>query len=255
MTAPATAPTTAVKSNVITNLDASPMVRASAGGGAFGRIMRAQTTYTPAATQATSVLARMVRIPSNCIVSKVEVLLDGVTTADGYVANVGLWYSDAQDGTSLVNVGNLTAISSAFFASAFDLGQFSPVMSSLTSGDGTITSPSADDGTTVQLGQGFVDITFANTLGAMTDGQYIPSQSYLPIWQAVSNSLALQTTPVGAFTATSLTGQFTVASAGGSVYVQGQDPGGYFDIGIQLAQTGIGANVKLTMRVEIVVPG
>jgi hypothetical protein len=248
MTAPATAPTTAVKSNIVTNLDATPIVRPSAGSGGFGRVQRAIARITPAASAATSVLHRMVRIPSNCIVNKVAVLFDTAAGSSGFIGNIGLWYSDAQDGTSLVNVGNLTAISSSFFAYQFNMQNFYPSVTS-----GVFTKPS--DGTTIASAINFVDLTFGNAAGALTDGQYLPSQSGLPIWQAVSNSLALQTTPVGAFTATSLNGQFTVASAGGSVYVQGQDPGGFFDVGVQLTTTGVTANQVFSMMVEITVPG
>ena len=238
MTAPATAPTSAVKSNVITNLDALPIVRAS-GGGAMTRLQRMQATITPAASQATSVLSRLVRIPSNAIVSRVALILDSAATT--LTGSVGLWYSDANDGTSNVNQGNLTAISSAFFASALAMATFSY-------------NPGTDPANTVGLAAP-VDITFAASSLAFTDGNYVPSQSGVPIWQAVANLLALQTTPVGAFVSSSQAAHFQTASAGGSVYVRSDDPGGFFDICLQLTSTGSAANVALTTYVDFVSAG
>ncbi len=225
MTAPVTAPTTATLSNVLTNLDATPIVRA-APGQVGGRVVRYVSTITPTASQATSVLNRMVRIPSNAIVTNVRACVDA--TGGTTPINIGVWYSDdTRDGTNVGNAGNLTAISSAFFASVLSLG--------------SVVTPT--------------DYTFNNAAGAFTDGQYIPSQSYLPIWQAIANSLALQTTPVGAFTASAIAPHFQTASAGASVYVRSDDPGGFFDICVQLTSTGSSSNVKLTLQVDIIAPG
>lgn len=246
MTAPVTAPTTATTSDVLANLDSTPVVRASPGRG-LGRLLTLQATITPTASQAVSVLNRMIRIPSNSIVRRVAVLLDAAATTLN--ADVGLWYSDSTtDGTSLVNAGNLTAISSAFFAYELKLGSFYPAGS----GANPQLFSKPTDGTTIAASFGPVDITFANANGAMTDGQYLPSQSYLPIWQAVANNLALQTTPVGAFTNSAQAAHFNTASAGGSVYVRSDDPGGFFDICMQLTTTGSAANVKVTMFADII---
>src|SRR5258708_7026279 len=121
MTAPVTAPTTnAIKSGVITNLDASPIVRPSVGQ-VGGGVQRYISTATPAASQATSDLIRMVRIPSNAIVQKVALLFDTAPGSSGAILDIGLWYSDSStDGTGTTNVANLTAISSAFFAYQFN---------------------------------------------------------------------------------------------------------------------------------------
>lgn len=249
MTTPATAPTSSAKTTVITNLDAQPIVRPAGGPYNMSRLQRIIGTITPGASQATSVLSRLVRIPSNGIIQRVAILLDAAATT--LTGNVGLWYSDsAYDGTSIINQGNLTAISSSFFAYELVMAAFYPAQSGAA---GHATEPG--DGTVVQLGQGPVDITFANAGGALTDGQYLPSQSNFPIWQAVANSLALQTTPVGAFTNSTQTNVFNTASAGGSVYVRSVDPGGFFDICLQLTSTGSVANVKTTLFVDIAVPG
>lgn len=239
MTAPATAPTTQTLSNVITNLDATPIVRARSGRGAPGRLIRQQSTITPTASQATSVLNRMVRVPSNCTVTRVALLCDTPPTT--LTGNVGVWYSDlTSDGTSGVNAGNLTAISSAFFAYQLAMATFAAV-------------PGTDPSNTVGLGGGPIEITYANSAGAMTDGQYIPSAGNQMLWKAIANSLALQTTPVGAFTSSSSQPHFLTASAGASVFVRSDDPGGFFDICLQLSSTGSGANVAVTLFVDYVI--
>lgn len=227
MTAPVTAPTSATLSTLITGLDAVPVVRPNVGGGAFGRVQRIMSTITPTATQPITVLNRMLRIPSNAIVPKVSVCFDAVSTTT-FTGNIGLWYSDLLDGTTQVNAGNLTPISSAFFASAVAMG--------------TLVTPTEE--------------TFAAAALAFTDANYVPSQSNMPIWQAVANLLALQTTPVGAFTvATGPQPNFTTPSAGGTVYVRSTDPGGFFDIGVQLTTVAIGAAFKFNMFADIVVIG
>lgn len=242
MTAPVTAPATETKSSVITNLDATPPVRATYGGGGAGRLTRLVGTITPTASQATSVLNRLVRIPSNCQVHKVAIILDSAATT--LTGNIGLWYSAAAtaggDGGNIGNADNLTAISSAFFCSALAMATFCYV-------------PGTDPANTVGLSAP-VDITFAASGLAFTDANYVPSQMGNPIWQAVANLLALQTTPVGAFTSSSQAAHFNTASAGASVYVRSDDPGGFFDIGLQLTSTGSAANVKVTLLVDIVEP-
>lgn len=236
MTAPATAPTTQTLSNIITNLDATPIVRARAGRGAPGRLLRQSATITPTASQAVSVLNRMCRVPSNAVINRVSILLDAAATT--LTGNVGVWYSDdVDDGTSGINAGNLTAISCAFFCYQLAMATFGAL-------------PGTNPSNTVGLGGGPIEVTFANSTGAMTDGQYLPSNSRLPLWQAVANNLALQTTPVGAFCSSSQQPHFGTASAGGSVYVRSDDPGGYFDICLQLTTTGSAANVAVTMFVD-----
>jgi hypothetical protein len=240
MTAPVTAPTTATNSGIITNLDATPIIRASSGFGAAGALQRAVGTITPTASQATSVLNRLVRVPSNAIIHRVAIITD--TAATTLTGNIGLWYSDdVRDGTGVANAGNLTAISSAFFASALAMATFLYV-------------PGTDPSNTVGLSAP-VDVTFAAQNLAFTDANYVPSQAVYPIWQAVANLLALQTTPVGAFTQTTQQAHFNTASAGASVYVRSDDPGGYFDICMQLTTAGSSANVKVTCMVDYINPG
>jgi hypothetical protein len=220
------APTSAVLSNIITGLDATPIIRPGVGQ-VSSLLQRYLATITPAATQAASVLSRLVRVPSNAIIERVAVAFDAVSTTT-FTGNIGLWYSDnSNDGTSLLNAGNLTAISSTFFASAVAMG--------------ALVVPT--------------DETFAASAVNATDGNYLPSQSFLPIWQAVANSLALQTTPTGAFTNVGQAAHFNTPSVGGVNYVRSDDPGGFFDICVQLTTAGVGAAFKFNMFVDVAAPG
>jgi hypothetical protein len=247
------APTTnLIKSALITNLDASPIVRSSVGvvGGVLQRYF---ATVTPAASQATSDLIRMVRVPSNAIIQSVRLLFDTEPTTAA--ADVGVWYSDTtMDGTSVTNVAFSTAatiypISGAFFASAIDISDYFPSMTA------AFAQPS--DGTNITPPT-WVDITFANATNAnsVTDGFYIPSQSYLPLWQAMANSIALQTTPLanGAFIQTTQQPHFNTAS-GGTAFVRSDDPGGYFDICVKYTTTGSVTAKLLSMVVDLINPG
>jgi len=238
MTAPVTAPTTATLSGIITNLDATPSLRANAGMGAAGRLMRAQGTITPTASQATSVLNRMVRVPSNASIQKVAIILDAAATTLTF--NCGVWYPDDARFCQAVNVSNLTAISSAFFASVHVGATYTYL-------------PGTDPANVVGLSAP-VDITYAAATLAFTDANYIPSQSGNPLWKAIANLLALQTTPVGAFCSSAIAPHFQTASAGGSVYVRSDDPGGFLDICLQLTSTGSNANVKTTLFVDYTMP-
>jgi hypothetical protein len=240
LTAPVASPTTATNSGFVGNLDATPLPIRNNFGASGGRLVRFVGTITPTPSQAVSVLNRLVRIPSNLIVHRVAVILNSPATT--LTGNIGLWYSDnPNDGTALANVGNLTPISSAFFASALPLATYAYV-------------PGTDPAATVGL-PAPVDITFAASSLAFTDANYVPSQMVNPIWQAVSNLLALQTTPVGAFCLPTNGPQahFNTPSAGGVVYVQSDDPGGFFDIGLQLTTAGSAANQKVTCIVDGVV--
>jgi hypothetical protein len=192
----------------------------------------------------------MVRVPSNCIIDRVALVLD-TTSSSTINTDVGVWYSDANDGTSVTNQGNLTAISSAFFAYKIKIDGYNTDFTA-NSGAGLFKAPT--DGTTVAGTFGPIDVTFANAQGAMTDANYVPSQSIYPLWQAIANSLALQNTPVGAFTNASQAPHFNTVSAGASVYVRSDDPGGFFDICLQLTTAGTNANQKITMIVDATLP-
>jgi hypothetical protein len=214
-TAP-TAPATAVATTVITNLDATPAVRTTAGQGAPSGVQRVIGVNTFSVNQATTVLTRFVRIPSNAIVQSVKIACD-TAASTSLVGNWGLWFSDTADGTTTPNQGVLTAISSAFFADTITFTTFNV----------GVTTPFAP-----------VDITFGNAGGTNYDACYLPSRCIQPVWQAVYNSLVgLTTNAAGAFTTAS--GQHYIPGGGSTM----GDPGGYFDIGCQLTSTGVNTSV------------
>ena len=159
-----------------------------------------------------------------------KVLIATDTHATTLTGSVGLWYSDANDGTSLLNQGNLTAISSAFFIDTFAMATFLYQPGTYPSNNIGVTAP--------------VEVTFGNQTGTNYDGVYLPSNSNVPVWQAVYNALVAVGT-------TNAAGAFT--SSAGVISVT-KDPGGFFDIGLQLTSTGSSANVKVTMWVDLAVP-
>src|SRR5271166_499068 len=255
MTAPITAPTSATKATIITNLDASPIVRATAGGsanGVFGGgiVQRMQSTVTLAAN-ASSTIIRFLRVPSVAVVQNVSILLDATEATFEFC--LGLWWSDANDGTPLLQQGNLTAISSAFFAYEF-IGTGSGIYSYPALSTGAMSAPSSASG--VPLPPDFFGLTFGNAAGAMTDGQYLPSQSGYPLWLAVGNSInAVAGTAVGASTSSTNSYPYTVvAGTGGSLWTWGSDPGGFFDICAQPAAGALSGTAKMTVRADVILP-
>lgn len=152
-----------LKAAAITSLDATPPVRTTAGKGGVARML-VNTGSTAALTTAgtSGGILRMVRVPSNAIIKRVAWAVDAsVTTFD---ADIGVYYSDKADGTTMSNVANAnTAIDASFFANAVDMH-------------------------TVQIG--WTDITFKK-VGA----GYLPSKSNKELWDA----LALSSDPEGFF--------------------------------------------------------
>lgn len=111
-----------LKSTAITNLDASPPSRGTAGKGATGNVKSIEGTTAALTTGNTAGgILRMVRIPSNAIVKRVSWAVDASTTT--FDADVGLYYSDdVRDGTTLANVAAAnTAIDADMFGSAVDM--------------------------------------------------------------------------------------------------------------------------------------
>ena len=207
MTTPIAAPTTVVKSGVVTGLDATPNARPSAGQGGSGRLVTQWGTALVGATDASTVGYRLVRIPSNAIIKSVKMGFDlngaSVTTL---TLIAGLLFSDANDGTTPANQVNSAQFSSACFLA--DAGAGVDVSTSMKSQ--------------------FADITFgaagANTLSTFTDGFYVPSASGMPIWLAITQGGPGPQTD-GAWAGFGRTTLTTSPS-----YELTQDPGGFFDI-------------------------
>src|SRR5712671_5466667 len=120
MTTPLTLPasTSITKSIQITNMDATPSQRDTAGQGGAGRLVVASGNFPIPLALATTAGIRMVRIPSNAIVKAVKF---GVDSAGGTLttltANIGLVYSDLSlDGTGPVNSAQTLQFSCGAFA-------------------------------------------------------------------------------------------------------------------------------------------
>lgn len=95
-----------LKSTAITNLDATPPVRPSAGReGGVAYLYEAIGVVGPTTDgDTTGGVLRAVRVPSNACIRSVQVAQQAATTTATF--DIGLYYSDANDGTTASNQGN-----------------------------------------------------------------------------------------------------------------------------------------------------
>ena len=202
-----TAPTSAVKSDIITGLDATPFSRFTAGQGGAGRVAVQSCVANIGATQATTVAMRLLRIPTNAILKKLEVVLElAGGTATTLTGALGLLWSDnSNDGTPANYVGSLTPASSSAFAATLAMAGY------------TLT---------------WHDVTFQNVAGnSATDGFYVPSASEMPLWLALTQGGPAPQTP-GAWA-----GLGAVSLSTNALYQLNSDPGGFFDVFFQATTT------------------
>lgn len=110
-----------VKSTAITNLDATPPVRSSGGQGAgeFLIVNDGSCATTSGVLVDPNTYYRLVRIPSDAIVKKVEAWLDAAGTT--ITGDIGLYYSDdaPRDGSPAAHNGAI--INADHFGSAVAL--------------------------------------------------------------------------------------------------------------------------------------
>lgn len=221
-------PTSALYSTVVSGLDPTQnsgfVTRPTAGQGGGGRVVTATGTVLFAATTATTVATRMVRIPSNCIVKAVKFALDlAGGTATTLTGATGLLFSDnALDGTGIINAGSLVPYSSSFFTATTAMAGYTTA---------------------------FTDVTYLNSAGnSATDGYYVPSASTLPIWLAVTQGGPGPTQTAGAWAGTGATSGSTIPS-----YHLGVDPGGFFDVFFQpTTTTSLSAALNFTCEVTYI---
>lgn len=111
--------TEALKSTPITNLDASPIVTNTAGIGAPGSLKVDSAFVTVSASMAAGSTYRLVRVPSNAIIKKID--FESEAQGAGKF-NLSVYYSDStKDGTSPANTGVIVATTGdQFFASDID---------------------------------------------------------------------------------------------------------------------------------------
>lgn len=146
-----------LKSAAITNLDATPALRPTAGhDGGQAPLFDITGKVGPTTDTATSGgILRVVRIPSNAIIK--QVLLTQVAATTTATFDVGIDYSDnAADYAAAKNIVAGTPLNDDIFAAAYD----------------SHASPAA----------GWVDVTFLNS-------DYTPAETILPIWQAAGTGL------------------------------------------------------------------
>ena len=96
---------------------------------------------------------------------------------------------------------------------------------------------------------GVVDVTFLNGVAggnSVTDGFYVPSASNKPLWQALS---------AGGIGALGKATGATSATVGNAFTTCQTDPGGFFDIGLNVTSTGSATPKPVTMYVDFVSPG
>ena len=162
-----------LKSAAITNLDATPPVRPSAGregGVAIPYVVIGKVGPTTD-TDTTGGVLRACRIPSNSCVQSVQVCQVAATTTATF--DIGLYYSDANDGTSVSNQGAAadadcfatnvdTHALVAWTEEAFEAGTFTaadtinPIWQLSSVRDGGGNAITSDPG-------GFFDVCFVNT--------------------------------------------------------------------------------------------
>lgn len=156
-------------SSAITSLNATPPVRTTSGMGGSGHLRTIMGRCAALTTGNTAGgILRMVRMPSNASVVEVYWKVDAsVTTCD---CDVGVYYSNANDGTTATNVAAAdTAIDADFFASAVDMHtQSSLGWTPIGFESGTYTAAKALQPLWQAVGLssdpgGFIDICFTNT--------------------------------------------------------------------------------------------
>ena len=142
-----------LKSIAITNFDATPPVRPTAGAeGGHSYLYDVVGIAGPTTSGATTGgVLQMVRIPSNAVIRALYYCQKAATTTATF--DIGLYYSDGSDGTSVSNKG--LVLIDDFFGSAID----------------------------THAATTWVDTTFANAAG------YLPTDTVLPIWNAANSAL------------------------------------------------------------------
>lgn len=227
---------TFTKSQVVTCYDASPPIRPSSGAGGPARLVEQTAVIAVGTNDATTVVYRMVRVPTFAIIKKIEVSLDlAGGTATTFTGNLGLYWSDGgtqNDGTQPNYVGANTAVSDSFFAFHVALA----AVNSLT------------------------DETFQNASGnSVTDGYYLPSSSFQPLWVALTSGAyqGLNSLNVPKGPADSLwSGTGAVSSTSNNFYQLTQDPGGFLDICFRPSSANnLSAAMNFTLRATYAIGG
>lgn len=105
--------TEALKTTQITDLDATPPTKLSAGKGAKGHASRITGFVTTTSGKTTGSTYLLARVPRNAVIK--SIVLDSAAMAGSSALDFGVYYATAADGTAGA------AVSAAFFASAVDV--------------------------------------------------------------------------------------------------------------------------------------
>lgn len=112
--------TEALKTTQITDLDAVPATKLTAGKGAKGNIAGITGFLTSTTGKTTGSTYRLARVPRNAVVK--SILLDSAAQGSSTALDFGVYYSDdTDDGTAVANQGLVVSGAQAFFASAVDV--------------------------------------------------------------------------------------------------------------------------------------
>lgn len=160
-----------LKSASITDMDASPVVRDSAGKGRGGALQQNNDYITTTTGKTVGSIYRMVRVPSNCKIKAITA--DSAAQGASTAFDVGVYYSaNPDDPNYKANAG--AVVSAAFFASALD---FSSAVraSNVTNESGTYTVDKTNKDLWDALGlsadpKGYFDIAYTSTATINTGG-------------------------------------------------------------------------------------
>jgi len=235
----------------ITQLNATPSVRETAGQYGVATMYMVDGTVQAPINMAITNFLPVVRVPTNAIIKKLELGVDAYPSTS-LTLSIGVCFSNGGSG-ALVGASPASGFSDG--TSVGNLSQYSTTAQ--TSAKSQVVSFSffaynLGISTTVPL-LGMMDVTFNNLTGnSATDGYYVPSASVKPLWQAIMTggltSAGVQGTNaavgVGGTTATS-----TSATVGNGWTTCLTDPGGFFDICIASNTVGVNTSaVNLTLR-------
>ena len=90
--------TEAIKSAIITSLDATPPVRTTTGAGSAGRLIYADGSAVFANSMTAGSTYQMVRVPSNAIIKRIWACIDTAVTT--FTVDIGVYYSSGLDVTA-----------------------------------------------------------------------------------------------------------------------------------------------------------
>ena len=230
----------------ITNLNKSPSVRTTAGQGARSVLYIDEGYAVAPINMPITNFLPLVRIPTQAIVKKVELLCDTFPSTS-LTLSVGLTFSNGGSG-ALVGASPQSGFPDG--TTNANLSQYSTTAQ--TSAISQVVSFSffaLNFGVTTSLPlNGVGDVTFMNGLAggnSVTDGFYVPSASQQPLWQALS---------VGGIGGLGKATGATSTTVGNAFTTCQTDPGGFFDVCIASNTVGVNtAAVNIGLRVSYVV--